>query len=195
MASLNQWTWVWASCKRWWTGSLVCCSPWGHKESDTTEWVNNNKFTSIAFFLRILQERLALEVHTLSFFKKIDFGPFSSPESIFKIIYIFDHQKLGRRKAEFCGFIFVYLSGAANMLSGIHIREISFPDCIWFLSSWICFHFDTYILLFNFHTVCLGICLYMGNLWLMLSTLLQYYLCIDFRCIEGIDILRQETYF
>ena len=21
-------------------GSLVCCSPWGHKESDTTEWVN-----------------------------------------------------------------------------------------------------------------------------------------------------------
>ena len=24
-------------------GSLVCCSPWGHKESDTTEWLNNNK--------------------------------------------------------------------------------------------------------------------------------------------------------
>ena len=23
-------------------GSLVCCSPWGHKESDTTEWLNNN---------------------------------------------------------------------------------------------------------------------------------------------------------
>ena len=22
-------------------GSLVCCSPWGHKESDTTEWLNN----------------------------------------------------------------------------------------------------------------------------------------------------------
>ena len=21
-------------------GSLVCCSPWGHKESDTTEWLN-----------------------------------------------------------------------------------------------------------------------------------------------------------
>ena len=21
-------------------GGLVCCSPWGHKESDTTEWVN-----------------------------------------------------------------------------------------------------------------------------------------------------------
>ena len=24
-------------------GSLVCCSPWGYKESDTTEWLNNNK--------------------------------------------------------------------------------------------------------------------------------------------------------
>ena len=23
-------------------GSLVCCSPWGHKESDTTWWLNNN---------------------------------------------------------------------------------------------------------------------------------------------------------
>ena len=23
-------------------GSLVCCSPWGHKELDTTEWLNNS---------------------------------------------------------------------------------------------------------------------------------------------------------
>ena len=23
-----------------WQGGLVCCSPWGHKESDTTEWLN-----------------------------------------------------------------------------------------------------------------------------------------------------------
>ena len=23
-------------------GSLVCCSPWGPKELDTTEWLNNN---------------------------------------------------------------------------------------------------------------------------------------------------------
>ena len=26
--------------------SLACCSPWGHKESDTTEWLNNNKSES-----------------------------------------------------------------------------------------------------------------------------------------------------
>ena len=25
-------------------GSLACCSPWGHKESDTTERLNNNNF-------------------------------------------------------------------------------------------------------------------------------------------------------
>ena len=24
-------------------GSLACCSPWGHKESDTTEGLNKNK--------------------------------------------------------------------------------------------------------------------------------------------------------
>ena len=23
-------------------GSLVCCSPWGHKESNMAEWLNNN---------------------------------------------------------------------------------------------------------------------------------------------------------
>ena len=42
--SPTQWTWVWASSGRWWrTGSLACCGSWGRKESDTTEWLNNNK--------------------------------------------------------------------------------------------------------------------------------------------------------
>ena len=27
-------------------GSLACCSPWGHKESDTTQELNNNNNTS-----------------------------------------------------------------------------------------------------------------------------------------------------
>ena len=41
VASLIQWTWVGSN-----SGdsegqvSLVCCSPWGHKESDTTEQLN-----------------------------------------------------------------------------------------------------------------------------------------------------------
>ena len=41
MASRTQWTWVWVAPG---VGdgqeSLVCCSPWCHKESDTTEWLN-----------------------------------------------------------------------------------------------------------------------------------------------------------
>ena len=28
-------------------GSLECCSPWGHKESDTTEWLNNEQLQGI----------------------------------------------------------------------------------------------------------------------------------------------------
>ena len=24
-------------------GSLACCGPWGRKESDTTEWLDNNR--------------------------------------------------------------------------------------------------------------------------------------------------------
>jgi len=37
-------------------GSLVCCSPWGHKESDTTEllnWTDNSEFLCMCAFLSI----------------------------------------------------------------------------------------------------------------------------------------------
>ena len=38
MASLTRWTWVWGSSGDGeGQGGLACCSPWGHKESDTTE--------------------------------------------------------------------------------------------------------------------------------------------------------------
>ena len=41
MASLTRWTWVWPSSESWWwTGKSACCSPWGCKESDTTEQLN-----------------------------------------------------------------------------------------------------------------------------------------------------------
>ena len=43
MASPTQWTRVWASSRSWWwTGKpgFLCCSPWDHKESDTTEQLN-----------------------------------------------------------------------------------------------------------------------------------------------------------
>ena len=53
MASLAQWTWVWANSRSWWQRSLVCCSQWGHKESDTTEQLNNIKM--MHFFLSPLR--------------------------------------------------------------------------------------------------------------------------------------------
>ena len=40
-ASPTRWTWVWASFRvSGEQGSLEYCSPWGCKESDTTEWLN-----------------------------------------------------------------------------------------------------------------------------------------------------------
>ena len=41
MASLTQCTWVWGSSGSWWWKRRpACCSPWGHKELDTTEQLN-----------------------------------------------------------------------------------------------------------------------------------------------------------
>ena len=41
MPSLTQWIWVWVnSGSWWWTGSSGMLLPWGHKESDMTEWLN-----------------------------------------------------------------------------------------------------------------------------------------------------------
>ena len=31
--------------------SLVCCSPWSHKQSDTTEWLNHNKPSKVTALL------------------------------------------------------------------------------------------------------------------------------------------------
>ena len=43
MASLNQWhEFEQAPGDREGQGSLVCCSPWGRKEPDLTEQLNNN---------------------------------------------------------------------------------------------------------------------------------------------------------
>ena len=37
-------------------GSLECCRPWGCKESDTTERLNNNKVTLVVRNLPAMQE-------------------------------------------------------------------------------------------------------------------------------------------
>ena len=41
MALTTQWICIWIdSGSWWWAGRPVCCSSWGHKESDTAEWLN-----------------------------------------------------------------------------------------------------------------------------------------------------------
>ena len=73
MASLTQWTWVWANFRRWWkAGSLVCCNPWGHKESDTNERLKNNKFKNIRRKCKTVSEGFKmnqqyLAVHSVQF--------------------------------------------------------------------------------------------------------------------------------
>ena len=53
MASLTQWTWVWASSSRWWrTGKSMCCSPYCHKESDMIEQLNNKSLIGKQILMR-----------------------------------------------------------------------------------------------------------------------------------------------
>ena len=50
MASLTQWTWVWVNSTLGvgdGQGGLVCCSPWGRKESEMTEWLNWTELSGI----------------------------------------------------------------------------------------------------------------------------------------------------
>ena len=50
MASLTQWTWVWASTGRWWRTGKPGMGSWGLKESDTTEWLNWPEQEKIVLF-------------------------------------------------------------------------------------------------------------------------------------------------
>ena len=51
-------------------GSLTCCSPWGHKESDTTDQLNNNnhllKHLSLKSCLMRVSSDLALNYQILN---------------------------------------------------------------------------------------------------------------------------------
>ena len=51
MASPPQWVNFWSCCGQW---SLVCCSLWGCKELDMTEWLNWTELIYIFFFCWLL---------------------------------------------------------------------------------------------------------------------------------------------
>ena len=61
MVSPTRWTWVWVnfgSCDG--QEGLVCCDSWGHKESDTTEWLNwtdiKNKFEILKIYFSMCSD-------------------------------------------------------------------------------------------------------------------------------------------
>ena len=55
VTSLTQWTWVRATRRdSKGQGSLVCCSPWGHKELDRTERLNNKPLSQKTLRLRVI---------------------------------------------------------------------------------------------------------------------------------------------
>ena len=47
-------------------GSLVCCSPWGSNESDTTEQLNNNIFSSMYILSHFSRVRLFAALWTVA---------------------------------------------------------------------------------------------------------------------------------
>ena len=47
-------------------GSLVCCSPWGSNESDTTEQLNNNIFSSVYILSHFSRVRLFAALWTVA---------------------------------------------------------------------------------------------------------------------------------
>ena len=60
IASLTQWTWVWASSRSWlWTGKPVVPQSWGCKELDKTEWLNWT--FSVRCLVAALSQRLLLK--------------------------------------------------------------------------------------------------------------------------------------
>ena len=54
MASPTWWTGVWGRFGSWWlTGrGLVCCSPWGCKELNMTEWLNWTELSNMYYLCR-----------------------------------------------------------------------------------------------------------------------------------------------
>ena len=46
-------------------GGLVCCNSWGHKESDTTEWLNWTELNSLVVFPTFFNTSLNLAIRSL----------------------------------------------------------------------------------------------------------------------------------
>ena len=66
-------------------GSLACCSPQGHKESDMTEWPNNNAVPKKSTFESVLMRRMKLELIIQSEVSQKEKHQYSIPTHIYGI--------------------------------------------------------------------------------------------------------------
>ena len=73
--------------------SLVCCSPWGCKELDTTEWLNNNIVQKSGQILLPEGGQVEMRFYPMSEYKAKE-GSRSGKQGIYKTLFISSSQHL-----------------------------------------------------------------------------------------------------
>ena len=77
--------------------SLACCSPWSHKGSDMTQWMNNNNACFTYHLLSIDAQKLRtyLDISPTIFFKKIPPNPLTFSSTCTSYSGCLSHQQCG----------------------------------------------------------------------------------------------------
>ena len=118
-------------------GSLACWSPWSHKESDTTEWLNWTE--SWAAGTEIIHILLPTHMHSLP------------------------HQHYSPLERYICYNWWTYIDTSSSKVSTVYIRIHSrcytFFECVWTEILHFLLHFQ-YILVFSY---CICFILYIHN--------------------------------
>ena len=82
MASPTWWTLVWASSGSWWRqGSLMCCSPRGRRESDTTKRLNWTEINRKQSHTHGSGNNIVKEDNTPQIDLRIQWNPYPNPSS------------------------------------------------------------------------------------------------------------------
>ena len=95
----TQWQWLWASSGNFGQQGLACCSPWGHKESDTTKRLHSTE---------------------LSYWTELKKKLHSQRNEVFNILNE-SHCSSERKVREATSFLFSYSKGAGY---AVHLSKI-----------------------------------------------------------------------
>ena len=102
MAAPTQWTWVWASPgvgdrQR----SLACCSPWGCKELDMTEWLNWALFIISVTKWLVIISRYRIYTHRKIVIKHIQKHIYCPLRTIYKL-FKYGGEKKKKKQRQKC---------------------------------------------------------------------------------------------